>query len=337
MSKYNSSNTNTPLYDQIKIKGINSFSVPCTSEASESSTGDSNQNNIYINEEGISKKKINKKKEKKIKKEKTLNKKRKRSGSIFNNKDNIINNIFKEFKSSTSLIKSFPQFNIIEKNIKNGLYSNLPDFITEIRNTFSSIFLSCSKNFDDYKYNQILSLSEIFEKIYKKYDCDSMAEKARYLFDVMTKLKKEIHKHEFTKNEKNKSEKKEKSCRESNFSKNERVAKQYKDNISNKINKLNLEQKKGVLKIISQNLIDKNENNSIVEFNINKIPYGQLKQLDRYINECINDNIFEKIRKNCGIDSYNTIEEHKENDMIEEQENSSSFFSDDEYDEDDLE
>ena len=336
MNKYNSSNTNTPLYDQIKLKGINSFSNPCTSEASESSTGDSNQNNMYINEEGITQKKINKKKEKKIKKEKTLNKKRKRSSSIFNNKDNIINNIFKEFKSSTSLIKSFPQFNIIEKNIKNGLYSNLPDFITEIRNTFSSIFLSCSKNFDDYKYNQILSLSETFEKIYKNYDCDSMAEKARYLFEAMTKLKKEIHKHEFSKNEKNKSEKKEKSCRESNFSKNGNMVKQYKDNISNKINKLNLEQKKGILKIISQNLIDKNENNSIVEFNINKIPYGQLKQLDRYINECINNNIFEKIRKNCDIDSYNTIEEHKENDMIED-DNSSSIFSDDEYDEDDLE
>ena len=339
MQKSNLSDCNISLYDQIKLKGINKFSNSCISEASESSTGDSNQNNIYslkTKEKGIIPKKVNKKKEKKIKKEKILNKKRKRNNFIFNNKkDNLINIIFTEFKSSSTLLyKTFPLFNIIEKNIKNELYSSLIDFITDVRNIFSNIFLSCSKNFDNLKYDKVLFLSEIFEKIYKKYDCDSMAEKARKCFDEISKLKKEIHKHDFPKDGKNKNEKKEKSDSSSNFRKNENLVKKYKENISHKINKLNLDQKKGILKIISKNIIDKNDNNNIVEFNINKIPYNQLKQMDKYINECINNNIFEQLRKNYDIASNNTIEEHKENDIIEEDENNSSIFSDDEYDDD---
>ena len=125
----------------------------------------------------------------------------------------------------------------------------------------------------------------------------------------------------------------------SNENKNEISIKIYKDNILNKINKLNLDQKKGIVKIISNNLIDKNEENNIIEFNINKIPFNQLKQLDKYINDCINYKsiIITKMVKNCGIIGNNLVEERKENEISENVDDFSSIFSGDEYDNDDLE
>lgn len=331
----NSSNSNIPL-DEPKFKGDNFFSIVSSSDASESSTGDSNINNLEnqkSKEEVIIPNKLNKKKRKGKKNEKILNKKIKRNNSRYNTKkNNLINIIFNEFKSSSiSLYKKFPEFNIIEKNIKNELYNTYFDFVTDMRNIFSNIFLSFSKKLDNSKYNQVLILSEIFEKIYKKYDCDSIAKKAQNLFDVMNKLKKEIHKYEIAKNGKIG-----KNNVSPNFGNNENLMKKYKENISNKINKLNVMQKKGILKIISNNLLDKNNNNGIVEFNINKIPFHQLKMLDKYINECINNNIFEQIRKNSEISSGETIEEKRENVIIEEDEYASSCFSDDDFEDDDL-
>ena len=112
--------------------------------------------------------------------------------------------------------------------------------------------------------------------------------------------------------------------------------KKYKENISNKINKLNVEQKKGILNIISNNLLDKNDRNNIIEFNINKIPYNQLKELNKYINECINNSILiSQFAKNCENSGNDTFEERKENSLS--VEDNSSFFSEDDYEDDDLE
>ena len=333
-------NSNIPLSE---IKVGNMFSVPSNSDQSESSTGDSNPIGEFskckeeiLTPKNRKKQTKGKKKNKKeiIKNEKLLNKKTKRTNSKYIKKDNIINIIFNEFKSS-SLYKKFPQFHTIEKNIKNELYSSPQDLAGGVRNTFSNIFSSFSHNLDSSKYSQVLILSEIFEKIYKKYDCNSIAKKAQNLFDIINKLKKELHKYEIGNNVKTGNNEKKKSKE----NKNEISIKIYKENILNKINKLNLEQKKGIIGIISQNLIDKNEENNVVEFNINKIPFNQLKQLDKYINECINYNsiLISKMVKNCGILGNNFIEERKENDVLENDDDFSSIFSDDEYDNDDLE
>ena len=49
---------------------------------------------------------------------------------------------------------------------------------------------------DSSKYSQVLFLSEIFEKLYKKYDRDYIVKKAENLFDIINKLKKELRKYE---------------------------------------------------------------------------------------------------------------------------------------------
>ena len=334
------SNIKTPL-SELKEEKINSNFD--NSEQSESSTGDSNPNGDFSkNKEVLIDRDIKNSKIKTIKKvykkditknKKLLNKKTKRNNSKYLKKDNIINNIFNEFKNTSSLYKKFPQFNIIEKNIKNDLYSSSHDLARDVRNIFSNIFSSFSNKLDYSKYNQVLIYSEYFEKIFTKYDCDSITKKANYLFEEINKLKREIHKYENDKIGKNgkisgKSKKNEKNT--------EISVKKYKDNISNKINKLNVEQKKGILNIISNDLLDKNDRNNIIEFNINKIPYNQLKQLDKYINECINNSILiSQFAKNCENSRNNTFEERKENSLSEE--DNSSFFSEDDYEDDDLE
>ena len=344
------SNSNTPLFFDIKANNMNSLAC----EQSESSTGDSNPNgecSKYLKEIVIPKidikykkgKKKSKSKSKKntLKLEKLLNKKTKRNtNSKYIKKDNIIINIFNEFKSNSSLYKKFPKFHIIEKNVKNGLYSSSLEFSKDVRKIFSSIFSSFLTNLDYSKYNQALIFSEIFEKIYAKYDCDSYAKKASHLFEKISKLKKEINKIEietsgktgkFLNKEKKNSEKKKGITIE-----------KYKEDISNNIQKLNIEQKKGILKIISNNLIDKNKENNTIEFNINKLPYNQLKQLDKYINQCINNNnekkkdIINQV-KNYEISKNYSKEEKKQNNAFNEDVDFSSYFSGSEYDDNDLE
>ena len=332
-------NINTPL-SALKEEKIFSNFDNC--DQSDSSTGDSNPNGDFsknkeeINVRDIKKPKtkiINKVNKKAIVKNiKLLNKKTKRNNSKYFKKDNLINNIFNEFKNSSSLYKKFPQFHIIEKNIKNDLYTSSQYLARDVRNIFSNIFSSFSKNLDYFKYSQVLTYSEYFEKIFTKYDHDSIAKKANHIFEEINKLKKEIHKYENEKSGKNGN-----SGIKKNGNKNEINVKKYKDNISNKINKLNVEQKKGILNIISNNLIDKNERNNIIEFNINKMPYNQLKQLDKYINECINNSIIiSQIQKTCENSKNNSFEERKENSILDE-ENYSSYFSEDDYEDDDLE
>jgi hypothetical protein len=352
--------SSTPLSD---IKGYNTFSIPMNSDQSqsESSTGDSNPIGEFskCNEEIEPKNtKNNRCRTGKRKVEKLLNKKAKRNNNstgkkikikkskIKKGKFNIIYNILNEFKTS-SLYKKFPQFCVIEKNVKNDLYSSSLALAKDVRNVFSKIFSSYLKNIDYSKYNQALILCEFFEKIYKKYDDDSLIKKCKILNEEINKLKKEIHKIEICKKGPNANAK---NCKNfGNCEKNEISVQKYKDNILSNIKKLNSEQKKGLLNIVQNNLIDKDIENNIIEFDINKMPINQLKSLDKYINKCIcinndvnnqnqNKNIaFDIPEKKCENNQNKLIEEQQDNNVIEEDViSSSSFLSSDDYEEDDL-
>ena len=331
-------NSSTPLYD---LKGDNVFTIQMNSDQSESSTGDSNpigeisRNNEDLNGDKIKKykSKIKKNQKKLIKNQKLLNKKTKRnnSGYIKNNKYKIIINIFKEFKSSSSLYQKFPQFYLIEKNVKKELYSSSYELARDVRDVFSNIFISILKNLEYNKYNQVLTLSELFEKIYNKYDNKSIIKKCKIVCDEINKMKKEVHKTEVLKNR----EKEDGSSPKVIERKTEISIKKYKDDILAKIKKLNNEQKKGIINIISNNFIDKYKENNIIEFNINKIPLNQLKELDKYINECINIKIINQA-VNCQFNVNKKIDGKKQNNNILEDEDISSFLSDEEYEDDDL-
>ena len=52
---------------------------------------------------------------------------------IKNGKNKLLFKVFNEFKLSSPLYKEYPQFNFIEKNLKNNLYSSLNELVNEIR------------------------------------------------------------------------------------------------------------------------------------------------------------------------------------------------------------
>ena len=303
---------------------LNSLSCPNNSDPSESSTGES-QFKDETNEEKSDIKIKNKKNQRKKNYNNLLKKKVKRFNfqspnkkykNINVNKNNILYNIISDFKSNNSLYNKFPQFNQIEKNLKNGLYSSSQELSRDFRNIFSNLFSSSLTKRDSDKYNKIFILSEIFENIFQKHEKNSQIKLAQKLSDELIKLKKEINK--LTRKRKNKTGELEQT--ENSEEKNDTSDDKIRQDIANKINKLNSQQKKGILKIISENFVNRNCESNMIEFDINKLPVNQLKKLSNYINKCINDNII------INNNTYKEIAE-KENNFIQNDELSISSSS----------
>ena len=285
-------------------------------------------------------------------------------------KNKLLFKIFNEFKSSSLLYKEYPQFNYIEKNLKNNLYSSLNELVNEIRNTFSHIFFS---SVNSEKYNKTYNLCESFEKIYKNYDNKLFLKESKNLHDVINKLKRELRHTEIIKNSSNinsiasnhlynhnsnniyNKNKFKFHINDSDGSENavDMPAKKYKTAISNKINKLSNEQKRGIRSIISENcLLENNSESNIMKVDVNKMPFKQLKQLKKYVNKCIKDNNKnnnfnsnlslvnnESYGSNINLNKFgysrlSLVEEEKEIDILK-NDDLSSALSDDEDEEDD--
>ena len=315
----------TPIYES---KKDNALSNQNNSDPSESSTGES-QYKEYINDNKSGQNIYSKRYKKSNNEKKLLNKKvkrlnfhspnKKQKNNNDNNKINIIGNILQEFKSSFSQYNKYPQFKIIEKNFKNDFYPSPLEFALDFRKIFSNLFLSSLTPLDSGKYEKILIISQIFEQIFQKHEKNSQIKTAQKLSDDLAKLKKEINKLTRKKNIKTGKIGHVQNLEETK----EDFMEDVRENILNKISKLNSEQKKGILKIIDGSLINKNGENNFIEFNINNIPIKQLKKLNIYINNCINNNI--NINNN-----YKTEISEKKEDLIQMDELSSSLseFSD---------
>ena len=286
---------------------------------------------------------------------------------IKNGKNKLLFKVFNEFKLSSSLYKDYPQFSYIEKSLKNNLYSSLNELVSEIRNTFSHIFFSAN---DSDKYNKIYNLCESFETIYKKYDNKLFLKESKNLHEVINKLKKELRQTEIIKNSSNiniiannksyynnnlfNKNKFNININDSEGSENSSniSAKKYKAAITNKINKLSNEQKRGIRSIISDNcLLEQNSESKVMKVDVNKIPFKQLKQLEKYVNKCIKENNKNNNNSNLSLinnESYGEsnlnlhklgyskmalIEEEKEIDILK-NDDLSSCLSDDEDEED---
>ena len=290
---------------------------------------------------------------------------------IKNGKNKLLFKVFNEFKLSSSLYKDYPQFSYIEKNLKNNLYSSLNELVNEIRNTFSHIFFSSN---DSDKYNKIYNLCESFEKIYKEYDNKLFLKESKNLHDIINKLKKELRQTEIIKNSSNiniiannklyynnsdniyNKNKFNINIKDSDGSENlsDISAKKYKTAITNKINKLSNEQKRGIRSIISDNcLLEQNSESNVMKVDVNKMPFKQLKQLEKYVNKCIKDNSKNNnynsnlsllknesfgdsnlnLNKIGGYSKMASIEEEKEIDILKNDDLSSCLSDDDEEDE----
>lgn len=285
---------------------------------------------------------------------------------IKNGKNKLLFKVFNEFKLSSPLYKDYPQFNYIEKNLKNNLYSSLNELVNEIRNTFSQIFFS---SFDSDKYNKAYILCESFEKIYKEYDNKLFLKESKNLHDIINKLKRELRQTEMIKNSSNINIIANNNIYYNNsdiiYGKNkfkfhfndsegsehtsDIPAKKYKMAITNKINKLSNEQKRGIRSFISDNcLLEHNSESNFMKVDVNKMPFRKLKQLEKYVNKCIKDNNKNNNNFNSnlsllnnesccskfGYSKFGLVEEEKEIDILK-NDDLSSGLSDDEDEEDD--
>ena len=113
----------------------------------------------------------------------------------------------------------------------------------------------------------------------------------------------------------------------------EKSVKKYKNIISNKINKLNNEQKRGILGIISNSYIDKNSQNTVMKINVNKLPFIQLKELEKYLDKCIKDNNSNISSPKEKKSQFLNFEDEKECDILKNDDLSSCLSDDDEDDE----
>jgi len=115
--------------------------------------------------------------------------------------------------------------------------------------------------------------------------------------------------------------------------------KKLKNELINKIQKLNNSQKKGIIQIISDNempLENQNSPSKEMQIDINKIPFDKLKQLEKYLNDCINYNnssMSNLLEKKWESQSNKFIEEEKEYDIIKNDDLSSCLSDDDEDEE----
>ena len=279
--------------------------------------------------------------------------KKNNNGKSKTGKNKIIYNLFSEFKSSDKILyKEFGQFHFIEKNIKNDLYSSPTELAAEIRAVFSSIFA----NLTEYSiYNKTFIFCENFEKIYKKYDNQILTKRCKNLSDIINRLKRELRQTELNQGEKNNnfifsysslnnlSSKKNKPKSNLNDSDNELRSelpvKKLKNELTNKISKLNNSQKKGIIRVISDEEISYEKQISPskeMQIDINKMSFDKLKQLEKYLNDCINDNnlsMSNLLEKKWENQSNKFIEEEKEYDIIKNDDLSSCLSDDDEDEE----
>ena len=287
-----------------------------------------NKNNIILN--------------KKTKREKILINNRKKIKDKKCKKYNIIINFFNEFKNSSPFYKEFLQFNIIEKNVKKGIYYLLKELVDDVHKVFSNLFLLFFN--DSEKYNKTLILCELFEKIYKKYDNKILTKERKNLLKMINKLKKELSQNEILKNSNINNHYHKYNSNTVKYpyysfkNKNQFIyldkeisVKKYKNEILNKIKNLNKEQKKGLFNIVSNEYIGKNQQNNIMEININKMTFNQLQKLEEYVEKYIKDNnsgIDSPLEKNVDFSRNRFLGDESESSILKNDDLSSSFLDD---------
>lgn len=211
-----------------------------------------------------------------------------------NKETKICLKLFSDFKSLNSFYyHEFASFSKIEKKIKSNLYSHYTEFANEMRNTFSQYFINYSNNID--KYNKLFSLCESFENIYKEYDNKIFTKESKNLIEIkkrLSKLRKELkdtyhQPSQCTPPTKPMSNRLKISINGDIIpsSQSQKTTRKFKVDLANKIRNLTPEQKKGIVNIISKSYLDKT-NNDIMELDVNKMPLHQLRELERYVEEC---------------------------------------------------
>ena len=242
----------------------------------------------------------------------------KRNSKNMNNFENIPNNItaekyqiYKQCKSGFDKIKESKYFNnyyttidpnipclaAIEKKIKNFEYSSLYEFEMEVRNIWNHYFKINSNDEISKK------MSEDWEKICTELENPNSELNVANIKKRTDNIKKEWEK--IKDNKKNTVPPPVKTS-EKNSDNNTPMSVEEKNQLGNYIRSLNKEQLKGIIRILNDS--DSYPKSKYFEFDIDKLPTKKLRDLEKYVKECININNKNSKNQNANNKNQNAKE-----------------------------
>ena len=237
----------------------------------------------------------------------------KRNSKHMNNFENIPSNItaekfqiYKQCKSGFDKIKESKYFNnyytsndpnipclsVYEKKIKNFEYSSLYEFEMDVRNIWGYYFKINSNDEISKK------MSEDWEKICSELENPNSDLNVDNIKKRTDNIKKEWEK--IKDNKKNTVPPPVKTS-EKNSDNNTPMSVDEKNQLGNYIRSLTKEQLKGIIRILNDS--DSYPKTKYFEFDIDKLPTKKLRDLEKYVKECININ--NKISKNQNANNKN--------------------------------
>ena len=224
----------------------------------------------------------------------------KRNSKHMNNFENIPSNItaekfqiYKQCKSGFDKIKESKYFNnyytsndpnipclsVYEKKIKNFEYSSLYEFEMDVRNIWGYYFKINSND------EIVKKMSEDWEKICSELENPNSDLNVDNIKKRTDNIKKEWEK--IKDNKKNTVPPPVKTS-EKNSDNNTPMSVDEKNQLGNYIRSLTKEQLKGIIRILNDS--DSYPKTKYFEFDIDKLPTKKLRDLEKYVKECININ-----------------------------------------------
>ena len=249
----------------------------------------------------------------------------KRNNKNINNFENIPNNIspekyqiYKQCKSGFEKIKDSKYFNnyytsddpdipclsAIEKKINNFEYTSLYLFEMDVRNIWGYYF-KINPNDDVSK-----KMSEDWEKICTELENPNSELNVDNIKKRTDNIKKEMEK--IKDNKKNTVPPPVKNSEKNSDNNNTPMTVEEKNQLGNYIRSLNKEQLKGIIRILNDS--DSYPKTKYFEFDIDKLPTKKLRDLEKYVKECININ--NKNSKNQNTGNKNQTKENTVNKII---------------------
>ena len=240
----------------------------------------------------------------------------KRNSKHMNNFENIPSNItaekfqiYKQCKSGFDKIKeskyfnnyytsndpNIPCFSVYEKKIKNFEYSSLYEFEMDVRNIWGYYFKINSNDEISKK------MSEDWEKICSELENPNSDLNVDNIKKRTDNIKKEWEK--IKDNKKNTVPPPVKTS-EKNSDNNTPMSVDEKNQLGNYIRSLNKEQLKGIIRILNDS--DSYPKTKYFEFDIDKLPTKKLRDLEKYVKECININNKNSKNQNANNKNQNT-------------------------------
>ena len=182
-------------------------------------------------------------------------------------------------KYYTSSDPKIPSLSVIEKKINNKEYSSLYQFEMDVRNIWSYYF-NLNPNDEIAK-----KMSEDWEKICTDLENPNSDISVSGLKDRTNNLKKEIEKFKEHREDAIPAPTKKSGT---NSDQNRPMSVEDKNQLGNDIRSLNKEQLKGIIKILSES--DTYPKSKYFEFDIDKLSNKKLRELEKYVSECISKN-----------------------------------------------